>query len=177
MFSVAPDAAYWALPSIFLGIITSAVPLTAMYKLLLRDRYGEYDHYCSTRVGFSTNRVGAVLATLVIVGAGAFLLFGVRSRVDFLGDSISIRRFGHEQTVYPYSSIRSIYSASHVRAPNGKIVHRPHYIIVFDGGDRWSTRDGLRDPKLHTDSVLVRYVATRSNRPVEQVRLAPDRFQ
>ena len=46
-FLVKASWVFWGIPSGFLGIITSSIPLGGLYRVLLRDRARRYDLYCS----------------------------------------------------------------------------------------------------------------------------------
>jgi len=50
-FLLAPSSAYWALPALFLGIITSAIPTTFLFKALLGTPYGRFEEFTNFQAG------------------------------------------------------------------------------------------------------------------------------
>lgn len=120
-FLVQPTSIFWAIPSMFLGMVSSAIPLAWLYRWLLRDRYA----------GLETGRPLA-----------------------------------WTRETHPYAEVKSIEQRATFRAPNGNIVHRLHYVIVFHDGTSWSTREGLRDPVPDMDRQIVEFVSRRSGRSI-----------
>jgi hypothetical protein len=166
-FLVRPAPAFWAIPSIFLGIISSAVPMECLYRSLLRDRYSRYERFCNERVGFDGKRVLAWLGACVAVGSVVGLVAGVTSfaRFDEAGMEIG-RPLGFRSKFHDYKSVKTIEHRTTFVAPNGTTVQRPHYVISFDDGTSWSTREGLRDPLPESDDRIAQLVAQKSGRPI-----------
>lgn len=166
-FLVEPMAITWAIPAIFLGIISSAIPLDRLYRALLRDRYRRFERSCEERVGFDGNRVIVALAVLVFAGSAVFFLGVVTTFTRFtdtgiqIGHPLSFRIDFHE-----FTRVRAIEHRATFRAPNGATVRRPHFVIHFDDGTSWSTRQHLRDPVPEVDEQIAQLVSRRSGRAI-----------
>ena len=63
-------------------------------------------------------------------------------------------------------AVRAIEHRTTVRAPSGNTGRSPHYVIRFDDGTSWSTRDGLRDPVPQVDDPIVQFVSRRSGQAI-----------
>jgi hypothetical protein len=166
-FLVRPTPNFWGIPAIFLGIISSAVPMEWLYRLLLRDRYRRYERFCNERVGFDGRRVFAWLAAFVAIGSSVGFVAGVTSFARFDETGVEIGRpLSFRNKFYPYKSVKSIEHRATFRAPNGNTIQRTHYVVVFDDGTSWNTREGLRDPVPESDDRIAQLVAQKSGRPI-----------
>jgi hypothetical protein len=165
---VTPEDAYWAVPAGFLGLVSSARPLTLLYGVLLKDRYAEYDAYTRFKLGFDSWALFRVFAFLVPLMAAAFLLAGINYSAQFDERGITTRRFwGAGGGLHSYEAVTSIHTRDHFIAPNGNRVLQPHYVIEFSDGTAWTTRDGMRTPDPANDLNLMEFVALKSGRTIE----------
>lgn len=166
-YVLSPSSSYWALPALFLGIITSAVPLTMLFRLLLRDRYGRFVEFTNARAGFDSRKILRVFAVLVALGAGAFLLAGVRGYSVFDDNGIKESRvFSRQPEIYTYDSILSIQARQGLTGRRGKWIRRPHYVVTFRGERNWSTLGNLRDPAPVQETRIMRFVSEKSGVPI-----------
>src|SRR5499433_1064916 len=172
VFVLTPSPDYWWLPSIFLGILTATIPLTLLFKFLLGPEYGQYVLYGNLRVGFDSQKVVGLMAMIVGPVALIFSLLAMNCYTKFSGGEITINRFlGVGEISYQYSRISGIKSVRYFKAPNGDIKERPYFSIEFDGGERWTTGDGLRDPDPETDRRLIEFVSGKCGKQPQEVNL------
>ena len=168
VYVLVPEDAYWALPALFLGIVCSVFPMVWIYKKLLGERYAEYEAYGQLRVGFNAWAVFRVLAIAVPLAAAAFVVAGINYTTVFDERGVTTKTlWGSDDGFHAYSAITSIRKQNTFIAPNGNVVHRPHYVIVFTDGTQWTTRDGLRTPLPAYDTKLMQFVAEKSGRMIE----------
>ncbi|WP_435005276.1 hypothetical protein P12x_003171 [Tundrisphaera lichenicola] len=174
----APDTQYllrpipilWCFPAFFLGIITSAIPLTVLYRALLGERYRRYVRACDERVGFDGYRAFSWMAIVIVVGSVLFTFLMARTYTRFTKDGIEIARtLSLQGALYEYNRVRSIERRSTFRAPNGNTIHLPHFVLNFDDGGSWSTREGFRDPEPELDGQIARWISRRSGRAIIEV--------
>jgi hypothetical protein len=169
---IVPTVYYWMLLSLFLGMISSAPLLHLFYKALLRGRYADYVLYNNMRAGFDTWKLVRGLAVLIVISALSFALLGMDTYMKVTGDGIVVNRFwsvGEQR--YPFSSVKAVKSASHFRALNGKAVERPHFVVDFSDGTKWTTRDWLRETEPEQDARLAAFISARSGKTVQPVVL------
>lgn len=76
------------------------------------------------------------------------------------------RWWGSGGGFHAYSTVRAIRPVNYFTAPNGNQVYRPHYVIDFDDGAQWTTRDGLRTPDPAHDATMMQFVAGKSGRQI-----------
>ncbi len=169
---IVPTVYYWMLLSLFLGIISSAPLLHLFYKSLLRGRYADYVLYNNMRAGFDTWKLVRGLAVLIVIPALGFALLGMDTYMKVTDSGIVVNRFwSFDEQRYPFSSVKAVKSASHFRAMNGKAVERPHFVVDFSDGTKWTTRDWLRETEPEQDAKLAAFIAARSGKTVQPVVL------
>ena len=119
---------------------------------------------------FDAKRVFLWLAALMIAPSAAWFLAGVRSFTWFDEAGVEVGRpLAFRSTFYTYAHVKSIEHRSTFRAPNGNVIQRrPHYVIVFDDGSSWSTRDMFRDPVPDLDRQIAQLVARKSGRLITE---------
>lgn len=167
VFLVEPTPVFWAVPAIFLGMLTAIIPLDLGQRALLRDRYRRFERYGNERLGFDSNRVFLVLLAFGLVGASLFFLAGATSFARFTRDGIEIGRpFSFRSRFYEYWRIEGIEHRATYQAPAGNTLERPHYVILFDDGSSWSTREGCRDPVPRVDDPILKYVSSRTGKAI-----------
>lgn len=169
-YLILPDPGSWGVPAIFLGIITSAVPLVLLYRFLLGERYVRYIRACNERFGFDGWRVFRFMAILIVVLAAIWTVLAARSFTRFDEDEIILSQpLTAKVTHYTYAQIRAIEHRATFQAPSGAIIAQPNYVIHFDDGDTWSTRTLFRTPDPTNDESLIQFVAEQSGRQIDVV--------
>ncbi len=58
-----------------------------------------------------------------------------------------------------------------LKAPNGNIVEKPNYQIVFENGFTWSTIDNFRSPKFKYDHELFSFLSKKSEIEIKEYEL------
>jgi hypothetical protein len=168
VYLMTPSASSWGVPAIFLGILPSVVPMDWLFRVLLGTRYRRFERSCEERAGVDSRRVCIGLGVAIGVGTALFLLGGLTSVTRITTHGIDVgHAFALKRAFYAYPQVTTIRHLASFRASDGTVVHRPHYVIVFDDGAHWSTRQGLRDPMPAFDAAVMRYVAQRSCRSIE----------
>ena len=130
------DPAMWMLPAIFLAIISSAIPLDAACKVIMRDRY-EACMIASMRHGqvryspWMLPWLNWIMATfaiiLVTLGSGWYVVF--RSN-----DVILNRFWSVGEQRFAYTDATDLAKVARITAPNGNVKNRPHVAVRFADG-------------------------------------------
>ena len=69
---------------------------------------------------------------------------------------------------HEYKRVRGIEHRATFQAPNGNIIRRPHFVIVFDDGTSWSS-DGPHESTPETASRIAQLVSRRSGRAITEL--------
>jgi hypothetical protein len=174
-FFLPPTMAFWFLPAIFLGILTGGALTHLLYARLLGDRYAEYTLYANLRAGFDTWRVGRVLAAGMILLSAVAVPMGLDCYTRFTDEAVHVNTFfslGERRD--PYADATEIRRIATFRAPNGNVIARPYFVLIFQDGSRWSSRDGLHDDDAKRDQAILAFVSRRSGKPVSEYEIAPE---
>ena len=167
LFVIRTSPIAWALPALFLGLISSLIPLDLLYRALLRERYRRYVRHSNERAGFDGKRLMVCFAILVLVGSTVFFLAGATNFTRFTEAGIEIQHpFAFRPTFYGYNRVRFIERWATAQAPSGNKLAHPHLVIVFDDRTSWNSREGLRVPVRGIDDKIAQLVSERSKRPI-----------
>ncbi len=124
-FLAQPGATFLAMPALFLGLISSTISLTRLYRALLRGRYRRFERSCMERYGYDGRPLLACLVVILVIGSAAWFLAAVTNFARFTDTGIEIGRpFSLRTTFYEYSRAMALQHRATVVAPNGKTVER-----------------------------------------------------
>ncbi len=164
-----PSEALWALPGIFLGIVTAALPLDGFTRLWHGPRYAEYMRYSRYRYRIDALKAFAVLVVIVVLASAVAIALGLDCYTRFDDRGIAVNPLlGLGERRHAWSEVRAVRAVETFVAPSGRVVPRPYYAIHFAEGSRWTTRDGGRDP-LDSDAEIVEFAAARAGCAIEVV--------
>jgi hypothetical protein len=168
-FLIQPEKKLWIMPAVFLAIVSMSRPTKRLMRSKYGDSYHRYIRYINEEARFDVGRAFFWLTIVLIVGSAVWFLGMVRGFARFsdtgieLGDPLKLRK-----SFYEYARVKSIEYTMTMRALNGKLLSKPHYVIVFDDGESWSTFDGRRDQIPELDGQLAQFVSSKSGRPIIQ---------
>jgi hypothetical protein len=172
VFLYTPSPIKWEAPSFFLGMITSAISFTLLFKLKIEAECKKHALYGNLRVNFVLQKLVRRMTMIIGPAALIFSLLAMNCYTRFSESEIVIKRFlSIGEIRYPYSRISAIKSVRYFKAPNGNVKERPHFAIEFDDGERWTTRDGLHNPDPETDRRLIQYVSGKCGKQPQEVDL------
>ncbi len=165
---------FWMVPALFLGIISSPLPLILVLRYNLRERYKDFTRYRDSGRGRITQKILEV-SYVVICGMIILLtIFAIDDYTRFTEDEIVIDYFwGLEELRYSYSEVQTIrFDVKHSKTPSGEIRKKPYFVIEFKDGNTWTTWEyglGEKDPEVETK--IIKFVSERSGKSVQQTEL------
>jgi hypothetical protein len=166
-FLVQPSGLSWIMPAFVLGILTVVIPLEGLYRGLLRERYARYQFHTEGRGGRVARKAFVCLASALSGGAAVWFLAGVTSFSRFTNVGVEIERpLSFRSQFHDYAGVELIEHRATFQHPSGTTEKRPHYVIHFDVGTSWSSREGLRDPVPEVDDQIAQLVSRQSGRPI-----------
>jgi hypothetical protein len=93
------------------------------------------------------------------------------SYVKFKETKIEIIQFdSFKQKEYGLENIAKIIHYQKSIAPNGNIVEKPHYAIVFNDNYEWRTNDNLRTPNINDDKIFT-FLTERTGLKIEDIEI------
>jgi hypothetical protein len=134
------------LPSMFLGILASVVPTSALYKRLLKERYQEFDLYTMVKHGVDGKKLIPV-AFLLSLSCIVLSFLIVNTYSITLKDRMKVNTFFKlKDTELLFSDVIKI--ESYYETDNkGTKAKELTYKLYFSNGYVWTNTQGLRNPK------------------------------
>lgn len=163
-------AALW-LPAFFMALLVSSVLLTPLLKIVLKERYAEFERYSALRHGFDQRRVmkGFSIAICAACALSVYAFFDAYL-VASPGELRVNTLFGSERR-YAYGDISEIVTAPALIAPNGNTVYRRVSVVKFKDGSAYST-DNMPEHELgdRSRADLIHFILRQSGlSPTEKV--------
>ncbi len=154
-FSLYPDASYWIGMAVILGFSLGLVCMFWAVKAFLKDQseafWARYDKIYSFR---ATPLLKFLCLLLALTGL-VFMNLGRNAHFDVSPTEIKVSRlFELHSTLYSMDQINEITHYAYLEAPNGNMVFKPHYEILFDDGRIWNTTVDIREPEDRDDEVF-----------------------
>ena len=172
---VKPFIAAWLLSAFFTAMLTASLITIYLGKWKLKTDWDEYCAYgfmksgYSPKVGSIVMRTFAVITAILIIG---FLDWFTAFRQD---DIIVNGLFGLGNKTYQYADITDIRHVDKLKAPNGNIVEDEHYIIVFNEGSKWNSRNnGFGDYKRDTSIINLIVIEQKTGRQLTKIEFDLD---
>ncbi len=168
-FLILPNLYLWFVPAIFLTLAIIILPITLIYRLLLRDRYDEYLHYTNLKSGIDGKKIFKFFSwILAICAIGSIFLMSDYS-IEISNKQIVLNDFfTTDKKAYDFKQVSSISFVENVISKDQKkISPNPHYYVKFKDGNYWNTTKGLND-EVQQDKIM-KYLAQKSNRKIDTV--------
>jgi hypothetical protein len=160
--AIRPGTGILLVVSWFPGIVLACCLIAAIQRLMLgRQGSKEFRMMGNRRVGFNSTKLYIALGTLMVAGSLSMAVFAVRTAV-FLGrDEIVLRRmWSWQEERYSYDRVKAL--REEWDADNGKW----NFVMRFDGGPEWSTRQEVVFPDDAQEAVVSR----RTGKPIVKVQ-------
>lgn len=170
-----PGQYFFMIPAIFLGLAIGGLVTDLLYRFMLgAERYAEFNLYGQLKAGFDTRRVRNFLFAILIIPSSLVTYLAMDCYAKFTDDKMIINAFwGVGESTHAYSDITRIDSIARSKAPNGDIVERPHYLIHFNDGYVWSSKNILyridEDPRVNSEKEkeVIQFLANKSGKQIE----------
>ena len=163
---------YWAVPALLLGLVCGGMAAMWIVRWVLGARYGEFLDYWCRSSGMNSVRANVFVFQVCAALCVGLISLGLRAHVLLTDDALVVNGiFSTSEARYPLADIQSIETSGFFVAPNGKLVSRREYVVIFSGGRRWSTTFIPSDPDQETKRQFIRMIANRSGKPIEEVAL------
>ena len=163
---------YWAVPALLLGLVCGGMAAMWIVRRLLGGRYGEFlDYWCQSS-GMNSVRANVFVFEVCAALCVVLISLGLRAHVQLTDDALVVNGiFSASEARYPLTEIQNIETSGLFVAPNGELVSRREYVVIFNDGRRWSTTFIPSDPDPETKGNFIRMISDRSGKPIEEVAL------
>ncbi|SOD19804.1 hypothetical protein [Pedobacter xixiisoli] len=174
IFSIVPNLYMWFVPATFLAFAVIIFPMTAIYRLILRDRYDEYLHYTNLKHGFDGMRIYRPIAWIFGLASIVSLFLMSDYKIEITEKQIVLNDFlTTEKKSYAFRQIKNIYYVENtISKDQKKISPYPHYYVKFIDGNYWNTMSSLNDDDQQNQ--IMKYLAQKSKNTIDTVSYIAD---
>lgn len=163
---------YWAVPALLLGLVCGGMAAMWIVRRLLGARYSEFIDYWCQSSGMNSVRANVFVFQVSAALCVVLISLGLRAHVQLTDEALVVNGiFSPSEVRYPLADIQGIETSGRFVAPNGTLVSRREYVVIFSDGRRWSTTFIPSDPDQEAKQQFIRMISDRSGKPIEEVAL------
>jgi len=154
--------------SIFGGMLLASLTMFAISKRQLKTDWDEYLAYSNLKYKFNYVKVSKYTVRIFAFITGLLIIAFLDWYSAFGQQEIKINGLlSIGAKTYKYSDITQIKDIERLTAPNGNIVDDPHFIIEFNDGVKWNSREnGFAN--YDQDSDIINLIADKAEiEPIE----------
>ena len=154
VFVLLPTKAWFYLYSGFLGLCLDwPIAASILQKITDKKVWIVWLDQQNQKVGFDVLRAMRWMAYLIMIPYTAFFLPSLVCHTRFSEKEIATQGYSEwKETRYTYSAVGRVAVAKGAIGRQGQFYPDLRLIIDFKNGNRWTTRDGFRDPEaINTD--------------------------
>lgn len=172
LFHFYPNDVFWYGIAAIFGFGFVAVPMDFTYKLLLRERYEEYEVYTNSKHRFDGRRIVRPLSILLVSFAAILLFLGLKYSVQIYPDKIIYNKFWRfNPKTQPIANIKSIYFIEMDKYGDGQKAE-PHHYLKFNDGTFWNTHDGLG--VTNKENEMIEYLSKKTKIKIDTLNFDPN---
>lgn len=164
VYFISQPPVIWALPSLFLAIFLSVIPLHYLYRKLLGvKRYAEYTEYGNQKFGVNSLKLLIYMGYIIIPICLAFTILSLDHYARINKSSVAINRFfSIGETEYDFSQIQSIELTKSFKAPNGNIVKKPHFVVHFNDNTSLNLNSAMYELSFEQQQDAATYISSNA---------------
>jgi hypothetical protein len=166
-YLILPSALFWAVSSLFLGLVSPWPLMVWLSRRALRGSFDEWLIWNNFQAGFDVCRLARWLGAAITVAMCALVVPALNCYAQFTEEAILIRR-ALEPTArrYRYEDIESIGVFRRFKLRGEPF---PSYAIRFRDGMTWTTWEGFRDPDPVSDQGMMSFVSLASSKDILEI--------
>lgn len=166
IFLITQPTVSWALPSIFLAIFISAIPMHFLLLWLLgEERYSEYTEYGNQKFQVNSWKLVRYMAYIMVPICILFTTMAFNNYVRVNNEYFIVNEFfSFSEKKYKFDEVKNIELVKSFKAPNGDVVRNPYYVIYFNDDNYYNFHKTLQDLDLSQQKDICDYL-------VEQIGL------
>ncbi|MBN1788177.1 MAG: hypothetical protein JW806_07260 [Sedimentisphaerales bacterium] len=166
-YVIVPSIYFWFIFSLFLGIISSVVPVEVVFKYSLGDRrYKELWVYSAKQDGISrkaSDKLFRILVPLVIIVSIIVFSFLFNCYVKISDKQITVNQLTKfSKNIYDFNDIAELKQFESV-IRKGRIYNKRCYKITFNDGNKVSFEESQFNKNLEELSAILHFISDRSN--------------
>lgn len=170
LFVIALPPVAWLAPALFFAIFAAALPLHAIYRLLLgRRRYAEYTEYGNQKFGLDSARLFRYLGNSLLPVCLALTLLAFDCYVRVTEQALLVNAYlGLGESRHRLDAVARIERFESPVAPGGARGRESHYVLRFADGAVLDFRRFPAEASLAQQGYIARLAADASGIDVRQ---------
>jgi NADH:ubiquinone oxidoreductase subunit 5 (subunit L)/multisubunit Na+/H+ antiporter MnhA subunit len=158
-----------ALPSLFLAILLSVIPVHLIYlRLLGSERYAEYTEYENKKSGINSWKLLRYMAYVAAPVCVIFTLLTLDSYMKITESKVIVNPFfGVGEKEYYFENVETLKLVKSFKAPNGNIVNEPYFVIGFADGTEFNFHRTLHEIGIKEQDKMVSFISYKSNKGIQ----------
>jgi hypothetical protein len=154
-YNLYPDTLFWIGSSAILGFPLAILITFILIKIILKEKSNEFWSLYDIKYKFKAFFILKVIIILFAILGVTLNYLGRNSHFKINSTKIEVSRLLEMSSQeFELNEIREIKYILTFTAPNGNIVNKPHYEIIFKNGYIWNTRMDLREPQDDDDKIF-----------------------
>ncbi len=179
-YFIRPSAVEWGVLAAFLSLTSSTFFFFIVLRWVLgRQEYELYLAYASQKAHppapYDPTKVFQLFFWLIFFPLALVAVLRIDNYTAFTDKAMLDNPFLSlgKEVEYPFANVRGVFE---VRGYHARFEDKvsPHQIIVFADGKRWESSRGSGGSKLDHQREILRYVAERSGRKIQNVNFAEE---
>lgn len=144
LYQVLPGPDAWYVPGLMVAIALMGPSMTLIYRLLLKDRYAEYELYGSLAHGIDARKIWRAIAILFGIAALVTIFFLNDYYVKIWNFKVEVNELmSSEVKNYSFNQIQKITYVEYSSAGEAsRLEEDPHYLVQFKDRTVWNTLPG-----------------------------------
>jgi len=171
---IKPTKVDWICMSAIFSLSISVSLIYSFTKYFLKDNFDIYWLYYNEkykRFNINASLLLKYLSIIILIVSTINICLELDTYVIFKNKTIEINSYTElKSREYPLDSLVKIVHYQKTIAPNGNIIEKPHYAIIFADGFQWKSIDNLRTPSNYDDE-LFNNLAQRANLKIEEIEI------
>lgn len=152
---IKPNTGTWILIGMLSALGCTIFAIFKIVKWVFKSKELDYWNYYNRKYGYRASRLLKYLGIFVIIISSILVCLNLNFYIKFKENKIEINQVDSFKSIeYGFEEIAKIIHYQKTIAPNGNIVDKPHYAIVFNDGFKWKTNDKLRTPQVNDDEIF-----------------------
>lgn len=165
--------------TLFFSVLVAALPVSIFFfRRIPKNEMKKMMQKSEEMYGISGKtslRVSFISLIFLAVLGGTYLLYAFMNYTIFSKQSVVISRIENwSGAQYSYEQISNIYQVKFFKTSFGKRVYSPHFVIEFDDGSQWSSREHFDAIKKSEEANLLSFVVLLSGKAVVSRRYIDD---
>ncbi len=168
---IKPNIGTWIVMAMMSSLGYAVCSIFKISKWIFKTNESNYWTYYNRKYGFKATRLLKYLGIILVIFSSTLVCLNLNSYVKFKETKIEINEFkSFKPTEYKLESITKIIHFQKTVAPNGNIVQKPHYAIVFNDNYAWRTNDNLRTPNINDDKIFS-FLTEKTGLKIEEIEI------